>query len=321
MEPIELDVHVHQVPIDLDRLAALSDTRWDQAQGHLEIDGRRIALAPLFKPERLIVWMDENAVRRAWISVPPPVYRQHLDAERAEGWARYLNDGLHALSAQRHDRFEALMHLPVEHPELCVAIVRRWLGSGINRFAMPAGAGPTVSLSDRAYEPLWSLLSESDAFLFLHPAEAGFDARLAPFYLQNTIGNPIETAIAAAHLVFGRVLERYRGLKICLAHCGGAAAMVAGRMSRSVATERPGIDAQMMAPDKALQRLWVDCIAHSVDAVTQAATVFGADHIVFGSDWPFPMGLIKPHDQLAALPLPSQRRVFSENPAALMRGK
>ena len=92
-------------------------------------------------------------------------------------------------------------------------------------------------------------------------------------------------------------------------------------MSRSVATERPDIDAQMMAPDKALQRLWVDCIAHSVDAVTQAATVFGADHIVFGSDWPFPMGLIKPHDQLAALPLPSQRRVFSENPAALMRGK
>lgn len=321
MEPIALDVHVHQVPIDLDRLGVLPDARWNEAQEHLEIDGRRIALPSLFKPERLIAWMDENAVRRAWISVPPPVYRQHLDAERAEGWAQYLNDGLQALSAQRPDRFEALMHLPVEHPELCVATVRQWLGSGINRFAMPAGAGPAVSLSARAYEPLWSLLSEAEAFLFLHPAEAGFDARLASFYLQNTIGNPIETAIAAAHLVFGRILERYRGIKICLAHCGGATAMVAGRMSRSLATERPGVDVQMMAPAKALQQLWVDCIAHSADAVTQAAAVFGADRIVFGSDWPFPMGLLKPHDQLAALPLPSQRRVFSKNAAALLRGK
>lgn len=39
--------------------------------------------------------------------------------------------------------------------------------------------------------------------------------------LWNSAGNPLETAITAAHLAATGVMERYPGLKILLAHGGG----------------------------------------------------------------------------------------------------
>ncbi|MFX6949903.1 amidohydrolase family protein, partial [Acinetobacter baumannii] len=79
------------------------------------------------------------------------------------------------------------------------------------------GAG--VMLSDPSYAPLWRALNEASAFLFLPPGES-CDARLDPFYLANLLGNPTETAVASAHLVFGGILERHPRLTVCLAHAG-----------------------------------------------------------------------------------------------------
>ena len=317
MEPIALDIHVHQIPIDPERLAALPGVQWHADAGAIEIDGHKVAFASLFKPAALIEWLGANAIGQAWVSIPPPAYRQQLDATASRQWIDYLNNGLHALCARHKDRLHPLNHLPVEHPRLCAEMAWEAIGRGVKRFSMSAGTATTI-LSSTDYTPLWVALSGARAFLLLHPAELMKDVRLDAFYLNNLIGNPYETGLAAAHLVYGRVLERFPDMTICLAHGGGAAAMVAGRLQRGLETQRPGIDRAMLAPAEALRRFTVDCILHSPSALELAEHCFGREHIVFGSDWPFPMGLPKPHEQLANVAAETRQRILVDNPRALV---
>ena len=61
----------------------------------------------------------------------------------------------------------------------------------------------------------------------------GAGTRLSRFYLNNFLGNPFDTAIAAAHLVFGGVLDRFPKLEVCLPHAGGVTPYLMGRLSRT----------------------------------------------------------------------------------------
>ena len=85
------------------------------------------------------------------------------------------------------------------------------------------------NLDDPELEPVWATAAELDAFILLHPINVAGADRLSSYYLNNLIGNPLDTTIAAACLVFSGVLERHPSLKICLAHGGGFVPYQAGR--------------------------------------------------------------------------------------------
>lgn len=316
MDTIALDVHAHLIPARDGRVDGFAGVSWDASAERLMVDGHGIGLKSLFRPEALTLWMADNAVAHAWISAPPPVYRPELGPDETRRWSEALNDGLQAIAEAHADRLSALFHLPVEHPAVAAEIARKRIAQGHHRFAMPAG-GAGVMLSDPSYAPLWRALDEASAFLFLHPGES-CDARLDPFYLANLLGNPTETAIASAHLVFGGILERHPRLTVCLAHAGGTTAALAGRFERGYVTDRPGLDTTLEPPRRTLKRLCVDCIAHDPAGLTLAADVFGADRVLFGSDWPFPMGLPKPHEQLAGLEPEFRRAIFCDNAGKLL---
>ncbi len=290
-ERIALDVHAHLAPVLADRLGAIAGVDWSNDAGALTIDGYTLAAKSVYRPEALLAWMDEHRVERAWISIPPPLYRLGLDDAAMRAWTDYANDGLDMLAATRPDRLAPLYHLPVTHPVLAAEVVTARAKSGKARFAMPAGSQDhKVILSDPAYGALWAALNAARAFLFLHPCK-GCDPRYEPFYLHNLLGSPMETALAAAHLAMSGVLERHPDMTICLAHGGGAAAAVAGRLERGQITGRPGADTGAERPRRAFRRFCVDCIAHDVEALELAAATHGQDRVLFGSDWPFSMGL------------------------------
>ena len=85
------------------------------------------------------------------------------------------------------------------------------------------------NLDDPELEPVWATAAELGAFILIHPINVAGVDRLKSYYLNNLIGNPLDTTIAAACLVFSGVLERYPALKICLAHGGGFVPYQAGR--------------------------------------------------------------------------------------------
>jgi len=317
-DPIALDVHAHLVPVDPAALAGIAGVEWDAARGVIVVDGHTVGVKALYDPQGLVRWMDAHHVERAWISAPPPLYRPQLDRQASRAWTHYINAGLRDLAAQHPGRLAPMLHLPLEHPEEAAATAIACIRDGATRFAAPAGGHATPTFSDASLAPLWEALDRASAFLFLHPGQC-CDGRLGAFYLENLLGNPCETTVAAAHLVFGGVAEKYPRIRFCLAHAGGATAMLAGRWQRGWDTERPGVDRQREAPRLALRRFYVDSIAHDERALALAAGVFGDDHVLFGSDWPFPMGLPEPQQQLAAVAPALRPKVLRENALPLLQ--
>lgn len=221
------------------------------------------------------------------VSIPPPFYRQDLAADEAAAWVATVNDGLAEVVAAEA-RFSAFAYLPLEHPRLARREVERVEGRGFVGFTAAAG-GRSASLADPELEALWQALDERGAAILLHPGEPP-DPRLEPMYLSNLLGNPFETTLAAAQLIFGDVPARFPRMRVVLAHGGGAVAALAGRWQRGVDTDRPGLRSLTEGPLQALKRFYVDSITHHPEVTELVRRVIGPHRVVFGSDWPFPMG-------------------------------
>lgn len=316
MERIILDVHTHLVPtapLNAGLADVAADVAWDGKTETLVMDGHTHGPKALFRPHELVAWMDRNAVATAWISLPPLCYRLHLTAAQTQAWLAAMNEGLLDLSDGFRERFKPLFYLPVQHPALAHEIAAHWIARGHLRFAMAAGDGANAMLSDASYEPLWQALDAASAFLFLHPATS-CDARLVPFHLQNLVGNPTETAIAAAHLVVSGVIDRHRKLRICLAHGGGTSAAIAARLERGRASGRLQPKGENTDLRAKFRRFCVDCVVHDAAALEFSAQVHGPENVLFGSDWPYPMGLPEPHAQLAEVDAGLRQKIFVDNP-------
>ena len=285
----DLDVHTHLAPINSPRLLGLTGVQWDESAQSLTLDGNALRVADLFHPRRLIDWMDKNGVRRAWVSIPPMLYRQRLSADHALAWCTYVNEELLTIARASAGRLTALYYLPLEHPALLPALQAKYDATAYAGVAMVAGGHPDILMDDAKYDPLWAWLHALSASVFIHPGTC-CDTRLARHYLENLVGNPVETGVAVAHLVMAGVPGRYPGIRFVLAHAGGVFPMLCGRLERGFDTRRPGVDLTVERPLQAARRFWVDGIAHHPAALAAARGVFGADHVLFGSDWPFPMG-------------------------------
>lgn len=314
---ILLDVHAHVIPLGPDDLVGLAGVHWT-ADGVLGVDGQPMPLRALYDADALIGWMDRHGVAQAWISVPPTLYRPQQEAAPACAWARALNAGLQRFAARHPQRLAPLLHLPLQAPAEAGGLAREACAQGQRRFAMASGlAERGVQLSDPAYEPLWEVLDVARAFVFLHPTR-GCDPRLAAWHLHNLVGNAFESSLAASHLALSGVLDRHRAITFCLAHGGGATAAVAGRLAHGQDNGRMGPWGGALGVRQAFARLCVDCITHDADALTLAAKVHGPERILFGSDWPFAMGLGDPHAELQDVDAALRQRIFEDNPRRLL---
>jgi len=289
---IALDVHTHLIPIQPERLARLDGVCWKAREGTLVLDGRPIGFKRLFDPDQLLAWMDARNIQRALVSVPPPAWRQTLAQPQAMQWVQYLNEELLAVTRHYHPRLGTLYYLPLEHPDALDALVQGY-STRYDGVALAAGGHPGIVYSHAHYEPLWRWLDSKQWFVFIHPGTCD-DPRLAPFYLENLIGNPYETGVAATHLVMAGIPARYPNIRFCLAHAGGIFPALCGRLEHGFQTHRPGIDLSVERPRQAARRFQVDCIAHHPASLQLARDVLGQDKILFGSDYPFPMGIDDP---------------------------
>lgn len=280
------------------------------------VDGPRRGPERLYDPDALVADLDRLDLDAAVVSIPPPFFRQELDAAGAAAWVREANEGLLRAIGDR-DRLLALAYLPLEHPGVAAGEYARVRAD--ERFAGVVGSagGGSASMADPALEPLWSALSADRRLVLLHPG-ASPDPRLEAFYLHNLLGNPVETAVAVGQLVFGDVLRRHPGMRVVLVHCGGAVPGLVGRWQRGFDTSRPGVSTDAEPPREAVRRLWTDCLAHDPALVDHAAETFGEDHLLLGSDWPFPMGTDDPAGQIAHRGEAFVRRVAVDNARAAL---
>ena len=135
------------------------------------------------------------------------------------------------------------------------------------------------------------------------------------------IGNPTDSAIAAAHLVFGGVLDRFPRLEVCLPHAGGSLPYLYGRLSHGQKV-RPETRAVAKRPLAAyLRRFTYDTISHSPEALKYLIRLVGVDRVLVGSDYCFDMGYDRPRDiatKSLGLTRADQAKILRTNAARLL---
>ncbi len=215
------------------------------------------------------------------------VYVAPPDAAREA--ARLTNDGIAAAVAQHPDRFAGMGLVPFQTPELAIAEMRRCVRElGLRGVEVPSHIAGR-ELSEPAFRPVLAAAEELGVLLFLHPLGTSHGERLRDHYLNNILGNPIDSAIAVAHLIFDGVLEQLPGLKVCVAHGGGHAAAYWGRWDHAWGV-RPDCRRHIARPpSEYLRRLYFDTLVFDRAQLRFLLSTYGADHLCLGTDYPFDM--------------------------------
>jgi aminocarboxymuconate-semialdehyde decarboxylase len=177
-------------------------------------------------------------------------------------------------------------------------------------------------LGDEDFFPVYEALQDLDMPVFIHPHHvAGLD-RLLEYYLNNLIGNPLDTTIAAANLIFGGVLEKFPRLKIVLAHAGGQVPYVIGRWEHGYRVRPECKDRVSRPPMAFFKNFYFDMITHHPDALRYLISLAGSDHVLLGSDYPYDMGDLNPvqtMNRLTGISEEDRQKILGENAVALYR--
>jgi aminocarboxymuconate-semialdehyde decarboxylase len=233
--------------------------------------------------------MDRLGVDLQVISPPPTQYFYYADADVGLAAARAINERIAEAVAAHPDRLAGLGSVPLQAPELAVAELRRAVGDlGLRGVEICTNVNGR-DLADPALRPVFAAAEELGVVIFIHPLGFAHE-RFAEHYFSNVLGNPLESALAVGHLIFGGVLETYPGLKVCVAHGGGYLPAYFGRMDHA-ARARPDCREHIRhPPTHYLRKLWFDTLVHDKTQLAALIASHGADKLCLGSDYPFDMG-------------------------------
>jgi aminocarboxymuconate-semialdehyde decarboxylase len=324
-----LDVHSHAMPLPLlERLAErrLADLA-GVPDGVVRLDPRVSGVGPRaplplarsqYDVDVRVSEMDAVGVDRHAVSLPPFLFCSTADDRAfATGIVAEGNDELATYVADAPDRLLGLGSVPLGWP-VAAGEARRALDDlGLAGIAIGTrGAGR--DLDDPVNDDLWALLSERRTFVFLHPSGVPDPHRQADFWLPQLVGYPMETALAVARMVFGRVLERFP-LNLCLAHGGGCLPSLRGRLD--MGWERKDVArTTAVKPSEFTDELYYDTAVFSPTLLRRLVEDVGAEHVLLGTDHPFELGDRTPLDTVRALGLDrgAERAVLWDNAAALL---
>jgi len=236
--------------------------------------------------------------------------------------SQVFNDAASQAHVAHPDRFVSCAMLPLQEPALALAELARaarlpgtravYMGTNVNG----------RELSDPAFFPVFERCQALGLPVLLHPVSVVGAARLRPYYLSNLLGNPFDTAIAAAHLVFGGVLDRLPRLHVGLPHAGGAFPYLVGRLRRGQQVRSEIRGAARRAVSAYLRRFSYDTISHDPAALRHLIAIVGVDRVMLGSDFCFDMGYERPRAIVVAKALGlgrrDQERILRGNAARLL---
>jgi len=314
-----IDIHNHVMPVE-----ALDVLRRDPGYG-VTIEGDRWAgghhvpftiSPPFHDPAAKIAEMDARGIGSAVVSSPPPLFCYHVDSGRGTSFCAAANDGMAKMCGGYPDRLRWLANLPMQDPPRAVDAYRDALRSG----CVGAAIGTSIAgrrLDEPAFAEFWAAAAELGRPVLVHPAFNEPNPALEPYYLQNVIGNPLETTVMVERLICAGVLARHPALRLVILHGGGYLPYQAGRLAHASGV-RPEIPVTAAEVWRAFSQLFFDTITHDLAALWYLVQRVGADHVLLGTDLPFDMALQQPDALLAeAFDEPIRGQIGAANAARL----
>jgi aminocarboxymuconate-semialdehyde decarboxylase len=285
------DLHCHFFPARAAGAAGTPVAVTAEGDGYRYTAGQTSMLldAGLLDLELQIEDMRRQGVGRRALAIPPFTLQYELSPADGVRWARAINDGI-AEAIQAHgELFVGFATVPLQDVAAAVAELERAVSElrfvGVEIASNING----VELDDAVLDPFWEAAEQLRTPILVHPHYVVGPNRMGDYYLRNLVGNPVETALAGARLLFGGVLERYPDVAIVLSHGGGALTHLIGRLEHGYAA-RPEARIRAAAPVEHLRRLYYDTVVFDAGVLRHIVETVGAAQVVLGTDYPFDMG-------------------------------
>lgn len=324
---LTIDVHCHLFSPEVERMTAGHPRKIAEAAASLQALGPESAalnttLAQRLTPQFVDInhrLQDMNAmgVDIQAISPSPTQYYYWAESELSDHIVASQNDQIAAMCAMQPQRFVAFGTVALQDPvhaadQLRVLILDRGF-KGVQISTLVNGD----DIANRIYDPFWRVAEELGAVVFIHPWGSTLGARLADYYLMNSIGQPLEHTVCLSKLIFGGTFDRHPMLKILAAHGGGYLPAYAQRSDHAYAV-RPEAGRCQCRPTDYLKRIWFDSVVYESNALARLIDVVGCGRVVIGTDYPFDMGHYDPSGLVRPFEQETQRMILGSNAAALL---
>jgi aminocarboxymuconate-semialdehyde decarboxylase len=326
-----IDAHAHMAPEDFIKevragkfkpgLFIEKGPKWELLATKSKIlNKERISHTPLPKEtydlELRLQQMKQMGVDKQILSIVPPMMYYTLDVGLNREIAAAANDILAQLARKMPERFSCTATVPLQDPKAAAAELERSVKKG--HIGVEIGSNVAgKNLDDRGFDVFWEKVVSLDVPIFIHPNDVmGIEDRLKDFYLRNFIGNPLDTTIAAACLIFGGVFDRFPKIKILLAHMGGFTPWIRGRWQHGYGEREEPKVYGAAAPENYIQKFYYDTIIHNADCFEFGVKTIGVDRVLYATDYPFDMGYLGPAKEIpgvSRLPAADQEKILSTN--------
>lgn len=307
-----VDLHCHVMVPQIEKLVADRPEKLTEPQMQLRAMG---AESVEFNQKHMLPIAIPKMVDLQVISPSPPQYYYWADPDLAASIVRMQNEHIVRTCEGHPNRLAGLGNIALQHPELAV----EQLEYAVRQLGLK-GVEVSTSVNGLEFERVWARASELGCLVFIHPFGTSLGERVNCYYLQNMIGQPLETTIALSSLIFSGTLDRHPQLRLLAAHGGGYLPYYIGRSNHGYRV-RPEAGRAQHVPIEYLRRVWFDSLVYVPQILRQLIDVVGIDRVVVGTDYPFDMGHYNVHALLDSVPdlaMSDRDRILGANALELL---
>jgi aminocarboxymuconate-semialdehyde decarboxylase len=304
-----IDAHSHFLPASI-----LDLLRRDGARYGTPIQTRDDGKIFVVTPERpygpIGPGFYDIAVRRQYLTdhdisiqvlTPPPfLFYYWADPQIAYEIIRAENDAIAEVVSGSAGSFAGLGTIPMHDASLAVRECENIKKDGLHGIEIGSNING-VDLDDKKFWSIYEAVESLGLAILIHPNNVVGSDRMREFHLQNLIGFPADTTLAAARLIFSGVLDRFPRLKICLGQAGGFLPYIIGRLDHGFKARPECRRYASSKPSDYLRRFYYDTIIHAPEPLGLLVASVGSDRVMLGSDFPFDMGSSDPHTDMMKL--------------------
>ncbi len=235
--------------------------------------------------------MDRMGIDMQIVSPSPSQYYYYADADFGLELSRASNDRIAEIVASTPDRFAGMCTVPLQNPKMAVKELERCVKKLGMRGVEICTNVNGIDLADKrlGLDKFFAKAEELGTVIFMHPMGFTHADRMTDHYFNNIIGNPLESTLAVSHLIFGGVLDRFPKLKFVVAHGGGYLAHYRARMDHGWKARPDSSTIIKKKPSSYLKKFYFDTITFDTGMLESLIDLYGAKHVLMGSDYPYDM--------------------------------